>query len=277
MKYLITFLLGSLFMSLPVSAQSRLTNQFIKTPIMIDCGESSLQVVYLHSVIDPILQKSQDRMEIIVVGSEASIYLNYGQYQWNNAVDSIGRDHVTYGQAMALARQFDVHDASSIILKSWSRKELIFKGHISTGSIYYTESIPDFSWETIDGTDSICGHLCKKAKTVFRGRTWIANYTTDLSPSDGPWKFRGLPGMILKVVSEDGEHTFEARDIFMATHPVRYEEYSKTAIKTTREKYNKSLLRHKTNPSQSMSGIISSSDGRPLKLNRLFYNPEEKQ
>lgn len=71
----------------------------------------------------------------------------------------------------------------------------------------YTEDIQAFSWNMIPGNDTIQGFVCNKAETIFRGRKWTAWFTFDLPYSYGPWKFCGLPGLILKV--EDSEGLFK--------------------------------------------------------------------
>ena len=42
----------------------------------------------------------------------------------------------------------------------------------------------------------------------------------------GPWKFGGLPGLILKVLDKDGLYTFEAIGIETRPHPItRFKEF----------------------------------------------------
>ena len=57
----------------------------------------------------------------------------------------------------------------------------------------------------------ILGKNCISAKTNFRGRTYTAFFTTETEGINaGPWKFDGLPGVILSVKSDDGYVSFEA-------------------------------------------------------------------
>jgi GLPGLI family protein len=74
----------------------------------------------------------------------------------------------------------------------------------------YTERAEPFKWTMVPGTDTIMGYPCNKAETTFRGRKWIAYYTFDISYSSGPWKFSGLPGLILKVTDEKELFKWEA-------------------------------------------------------------------
>lgn len=74
----------------------------------------------------------------------------------------------------------------------------------------YSEQIEPIRWTMVSGMDTIMGYPCNKAEAIFRGRKWIAYYTFDISYSYGPWKFSGLPGLILKVTDENELFRWEA-------------------------------------------------------------------
>ena len=62
-------------------------------------------------------------------------------------------------------------------------------------------------WQILDGTEDILGYRCQKAKVEYAGRSYTAWFTTGIPINDGPWKFWGLPGLILKVT--DSQKQFE--------------------------------------------------------------------
>lgn len=53
-------------------------------------------------------------------------------------------------------------------------------------------------WKLHSETKKLSNFLCKKATIQFRGRKYTAWYTTKIPVPFGPWKLRGLPGMILE-------------------------------------------------------------------------------
>ncbi|WP_417430310.1 GLPGLI family protein [Halpernia sp.] len=65
----------------------------------------------------------------------------------------------------------------------------------------------DFKWKLINETKNILGYKCSKAKTNFGGRIWIAWYSTELPFNNGPYKFKGLPGLIMEI--EDKNNFFK--------------------------------------------------------------------
>lgn len=74
-----------------------------------------------------------------------------------------------------------------------------------------TQIIPEFqNWKMLLGNDTIFGYLCRKAEVTYSGRNYIAWFTLDIPINDGPWKFNGLPGLILKVEDKDKFFLYEA-------------------------------------------------------------------
>jgi GLPGLI family protein len=53
----------------------------------------------------------------------------------------------------------------------------------------------------------------KKATTEFAGRTYVAWYTTEISIADGPYKFHGLPGLILSIYDTNKHYQFTVSSI----------------------------------------------------------------
>ena len=63
----------------------------------------------------------------------------------------------------------------------------------------------DFEWNwTLLGEQRKIGSFnCQNASIEFRGRTFIAWFTTEIPTSFGPKKFKGLPGLILEIYDVD--------------------------------------------------------------------------
>ncbi|WP_173074889.1 GLPGLI family protein [Tenuifilum thalassicum] len=67
----------------------------------------------------------------------------------------------------------------------------------------------NLSWNICSDADSVInGYKCKKATTHYAGRDYIAWFTLDIPISDGPYKFSGLPGLIVSIHDTKNEHSF---------------------------------------------------------------------
>lgn len=99
------------------------------------------------------------------------------------------------------------------VYKNFRDGKIYFSGQIGFEKVATSEPIPDFQWEMLEGDSIVCDYHCQKARTTFRGRTWVVWYSLDLPYSDGPWKLSGLPGLILKATDMKGDFSFSAYKI----------------------------------------------------------------
>ncbi|SHF46036.1 GLPGLI family protein [Chryseobacterium vrystaatense] len=65
------------------------------------------------------------------------------------------------------------------------------------------------NWKLMNETKVINTISCKKAEVNFKGRNWTAWYSTEIPFPYGPYKFSGLPGLIVKITDEKGDYNFE--------------------------------------------------------------------
>ena len=88
-------------------------------------------------------------------------------------------------------------------------KDFVFY-HDIIGSLHYQyqEKAPLFTWKIMPVKKMVAGYECQQAFTSFGGRTWEAWFTRDIPVSEGPYKFYGLPGLIVKVRDTHDHYVF---------------------------------------------------------------------
>ena len=80
---------------------------------------------------------------------------------------------------------------------------------IGSNLYHYGESASQFKWSITQNKDSFAGYACQKAVTNFAGRRFEAWFTREIPVSDGPYKFAGLPGLIIKLNDVQNQFIFE--------------------------------------------------------------------
>ncbi|MEN8816798.1 MAG: GLPGLI family protein [Nonlabens sp.] len=90
---------------------------------------------------------------------------------------------------------------------------------ISNDTIYYSEvlganeyrykEILNLEWQLTPETKEMLGYNCKKATVTYGGRSWTAWYALDIPIPFGPYKFKGLPGLIVKMNDATKDYDFE--------------------------------------------------------------------
>lgn len=111
----------------------------------------------------------------------------------------------------------------------------------------------------------------EKATTVFRGRTYEAWFTPDIPVSDGPWKFSGLPGLILEVHDSKNHYVFSCIGIRKVNVPI--ETCNRKFTLTTREKLNE-MLRRKFSNLTSYYSAMGVTYARKID-GKIVFNPAD--
>lgn len=244
------------------------------SPIKI-LDQSEFQCVYNHYVYDPKLDQTKDYYELLQIGQNYSKYGSYGDYQLDSIVRSQPNKPMSFNEHLKLAVLYKA--TQDCIIKNLKEDNLTVYDKVFIDNYVYEEPIPKIEWKLEDGIEEICGHECHKATAVFRGRTWTAWYS-NIPVNNGPWKFGNLPGLILKVEDSTGEHRYSAIKLKRDNVSFGYKEIQ--YFNTTREKFNKAILKYKNEAWK----IISSSpvspknaDGSPTRIpkRKKFFNPIE--
>jgi GLPGLI family protein len=89
-----------------------------------------------------------------------------------------------------------------------SNEEIEYFAPVLMSLLTYKEPIIK-NWKLVNETKIINTINCKKAEVIFKGRNWIAWYSSEIPLPYGPYKFSGLPGLIIKITDDKGEWDFE--------------------------------------------------------------------
>jgi GLPGLI family protein len=88
------------------------------------------------------------------------------------------------------------------IYKNVARSELVFETDYSLAlkeKKIYSDTLHPFNWQVHNEKRKIDSFLCTKATVFFRGRYYTAWFDDKIPISNGPWKFGGLPGLIVEI------------------------------------------------------------------------------
>ena len=145
------------------------------------------------------------------------------------------------------------------------------------------------NWVLLDESKVINTFSCRKATVVYKGRRWVAWYTTDLPFQFGPYKFAGLPGLIVKITDDKGDYDFElVQSTSSFNLKGRNVDIKKSryygAVETSQKKLEKALIDSESNASAILGSyntvIVSGKEmlrqrEKILEENRKYGNPIE--
>lgn len=184
---------------------------------IIELDTARLQVMYKLTYIEDtnhLNYKCQEKM-ILFTGDVASSFQPYNGYKF----EKVGRQKSAEGTMIEwLSSGISAAEFSSnfffIIYKRHDDGTITTTDRVPlSASFKYEEKADAFNWEITEETAVIDGYMAQKASCDFGGRRWEAWFTPEIPYSEGPYKFCGLPGLILNIADTDGHYVFELLSI----------------------------------------------------------------
>lgn len=135
--------------------------------------------------------------------------------------------------------------------KDKKEQKMYFKDRLGRDMYSYEEDRP-LNWKILSETMKIGEYKVQKAETDFGGRKWTAWFTTDLPYQDGPYKFNGLPGLIVKVEDNLGDYSFDLMKNYKIAAFPTMNQFGNT-IKVKRTDYLKQQKKFYEDPASFMT------------------------
>ncbi|MBW6491903.1 MAG: GLPGLI family protein [Lentimicrobium sp.] len=232
--FLYTFLQIFLFIANPLHAQF-----FDQNPEILDRGDflTTYSLLWKEDSLNRDFQRQEDMF--LLIGT------NYSQFVSKNfLLGSLqGRRMEKEGKLdeflnLPSDQKFRARFVYSIYKDNKSSK-IIYLGHVLPIRFKYEEDMSEIKWTLRADTSRVMGYFVNQAFTDYGGRKWVAWYSTDLPFNDGPYKFNGLPGLILKMNDLKEDYIFEAVKIEKLKEPMDIELSERDVVATTRQSFLK--------------------------------------
>ena len=166
------------------------------------------------------------------------------------------------------------------IFKNYHRNNLILVETIFKDQLKYQQDLKTIDWEIQQETKEVLGHKVQKATGSFAGRNYVAWFAPQLPFSDGPYKFDGLPGLIMEISDLQDHYYFSLTAFEKLENPVEkllnlddYKEVSQQQLDQVRKDYKRDPLSIMEN-----GGVtIKWKDGQEAEAKRKFTKKYKKR
>lgn len=130
------------------------------------------------------------------------------------------------------------------------------------------------NWKISSEKEKIGEWNAQKAEADFAGRHWIAWFSTEIPIQDGPYKFHGLPGLIVKIEDKTGSHKMELRGIRNISSELDINVFEAKEIAVNTKQFQKVMKEYESDPTKGikqlqMGGaniIMTGKDGNTSKI-----------
>jgi GLPGLI family protein len=236
---------------------------------------------YQQSIVQDITKQDnkENILMVLQIGKSMSKFFTYGSLQHDSVYPIYSKKAAALNDAQAqinVLLSIPFKELSPLIIfKGFPEGKITCLDRFSYNPFKYVEDYNAQTWILKEGNATICGYACKKAETDFRGRRYIAWYAPDIPISEGPWKFNGLPGLILKVEDTKQEIAFVCVSIIKPTWIDNiYYRKTNNVVTLSRQQYEQEKKKYMASPGAYVNGNISPG---LLQQNELSSKAYEKR
>ena len=111
------------------------------------------------------------------------------------------------------------------------------------------------NWKILSEKEKIGEWNAQKAEADFAGRHWTAWFSTDIPIQDGPYKFQGLPGLIVKIEDKTGSHKIELKGIKNINGDLDINVWEAKEIAINSKQFQKVMKEYENDPTKGIKQI----------------------
>jgi len=170
---------------------------FVLLPAL--CFGQKQQFIYQYDKVGA--EENSKELMLLDVYPDRSYYYSYAEYQEDSLLQASKKNYpAEVGAISTFMKDF---------VQKEKEPEQVFLYTKVENDYYKIKDNRKIQWKTQDSLGNLLGFKTQKAVADFAGRKWVAWFTTDIPISDGPYKFWGLPGLILKIEDTEKLHHIE--------------------------------------------------------------------
>lgn len=248
-------------------------NQNPKVAEKLELDRSVFRVLYRYSILEDTTKKTpKDYVLLLQIGKTITKCADYYSMQGDSLRRALREQGVDLNTRSQKVRAISQGSSPQAIYTNYPSSKITVTDIFGGSSYLYEEPIPDIKWKLIEGTQTVCGYVCKAAQCNLFGRNYTAWYAPEIALQNGPWKLSGLPGLILKAVDEKGQVSFECIALEKSSWVDPIYILKKDYIKSSKKQILKSYVEYKRNPIANLlsSGMIQGDIPEKAKKERVF-------
>ncbi len=230
---------------LPSTVLFAVISYFLINPVIANedkllIGNAEYKVLYQLSFQPDSLNPDRILNEdmLLLIDKNKSMFISYNSYLANTGKSNQPVIINTGGSVIIDGSSFTPSFFNYKIYKNYPEGKITYTEFFPMDYYKYEEPLNAMNWEITGDRENIGIYSAQKAITNYAGRNWEAWFTSEVPVNDGPYKFNGLPGLILRIKDSRNHFVFEIKDIAIPQeqYPLFFQKV--TFINTERSKFH---------------------------------------
>ncbi|NIF04879.1 GLPGLI family protein [Chryseobacterium sp. Tr-659] len=162
---------------------------------------------YDYKYISDSTNKADVKSDVMLldIDKNGSKYYSHEKFVADSTMKADIAKQMKSGMSANFKRSSKPGTINSTVTKKYPEYTVSFSERIGQTSYKMPEDQKP-EWKILPEKEKIGEYNTQKATTNYGGRSWTAWFTTDILFQDGPYKFYGLPGLIVKIEDKTGSH-----------------------------------------------------------------------
>lgn len=201
------------------------------------------------------IESQKGEKMVLYIGDEFSRFSSEGKAIGDSIRSNMSESDYNVSTYMSMRNQIPKVAFEYYLYKGIPEGKITYTREFIDDKYRYTENQGRFDWTVHDERDTIAGFSVQKATTRFSGRDYTAWFTEEIPFSEGPYKFNGLPGLIIKIKDNKGHYVYELIGIQKLKNPIPLAFQKDEYMETTKKELSDLELEFKRDP----AGFINRS------------------
>ena len=253
----------------------KLATLFLFVGLMISAQNNRVIYEYKYASDSTKIDSLKTEWMYLDINKTGSEYYSKSAFESDSIInESIKKQMASGMKSISVSRNRQGGEVSYEVEKTYPDYKISLITNIGNDTYKVSEDRP-INWKISTDKKKIGEFQTQKATTHFAGRNWIAWFTTDVPIQDGPYKFSGLPGLIVEIADEKNSHKIELKGLKKITETVQEEANTqgkdipflkKKPIEVNRQQYIKQLKQYENDPVQGMRELLNRPNSK-VKIN----------
>ena len=218
----------------------------------------------------------QNETMVLFIGDKISRFSSEGQYIADSIKEAYKDRERTQQSFNEMRSKMPMSALNFYVFKKQNSAQVSFTEKIVRDNYRYIQDIDDLNWEILPETKEVAGFVAQKAKASFSGRDYTAWFTTEIPISEGPYKFRGLPGLILEISDNNDYYTFKLNGFKELNDEISIEFDPEDYLEVSRERFLQIKQEYAENPFIKMENSGITMGFQPGQKEKLLREHREE-